>query len=78
MFVGSGNFWDNSLSWFLNILKLLLFYSDNFQIFKTALEQFIPNRPPKHVITCTKHTWYNGNDFVNETINSLMQEAIKP
>ena len=37
---GSGNFGDESTSWF-------------FKIFKNALGQFIPNRPPKHVITST-------------------------
>ena len=29
------------------------FYSGNFKIFKNALGQFIPNCPPKHVITGT-------------------------
>ena len=34
---GSGNFWDKSPSRCLKILKLLLFYSGNFQNFKNAL-----------------------------------------
>ena len=29
------------------------FYSGNYKIFKNALAQSIPNRPPKHVITST-------------------------
>ena len=48
----SGDFWDEFPSWFLKILKLPKFYSSNFKNFKT-LGQFIPNRPPKHVITST-------------------------
>ena len=34
-------------------LKLPSFYSGNYKIFKNTLLQFIPNRPPKHVITNT-------------------------
>ena len=51
---GSGNFWDKSPSWFSKILKLPSFYLGNFKILKNALVQFIPNRPPKHVITSAK------------------------
>ena len=58
MFV-SGDFGDKSPSWFLKKLKLPSFYSGNFKIFKNALEQFIPNRPPKHVITSTNCMTYN-------------------
>ena len=29
------------------------FYSGNFKVFKSALGQYIPNRPPKHLITST-------------------------
>ena len=54
--LGSGNFWNKSPSRFLKILKLRLFYSWNFKIFKNALGQFIPNRPPKHVITSTNQS----------------------
>ena len=59
---GSGDFWDKSPSWFLKILKLPSFYSGNFNIFKNTIGQFIPNCPPKHVITNTnqrKHTSSN-------------------
>ena len=52
---GSGDFGDKSPSWFLEILKLPLFFWGNLKIFKNALGQFIPNRPPKHVITSTNH-----------------------
>ena len=52
---GSGGFWDKSLSWFLKILKLFSFYSGNFQIFKYAPGQLIPNQPPKHVIASTNY-----------------------
>ena len=34
---GSGNFWDESASWFLKILKLFSFYSDNFKFSKMHL-----------------------------------------
>ena len=50
---GSGDFGDKSPSRFLNTLKLLSFHSGNFKIFENALGQFIPNRPPKHVIAST-------------------------
>ena len=50
---GLGNFRNKWPSWFLKILKLHLLYSSNFKIFKNALGKFIPNRPPKHVITST-------------------------
>ena len=53
---GSGDFGDKLPSWFLKILILPSFYSGNFKIFKNVLEQFIPNRPPKHVITSINHT----------------------
>ena len=60
-------FWDKSPSWFLNNLKLPSFYSGNFKIFKNVLGQFIPNRPPKHVITTTNqnrlHTEQLGVTF---------------
>ena len=49
----SGNFWDKSSSWFFKILKLPSFHLGNFKIFKNALRQFIPNRPPKYLITST-------------------------
>ena len=52
---GSGDFGDKSPSWFLEILKLPLFFSSNLKIFKNALGQFILNCPPKHVITSTNH-----------------------
>ena len=48
---GSGDFWAKSPLWFLKIFKLPLFYSGNFKTFKNTIEQFIPNRPHKHVIT---------------------------
>ena len=48
---GAGDIWDKSPSWFLKIVKLPSFYSGNFKIFQNALGQFIPNCPPKHVIT---------------------------
>ena len=56
---GSGDFWDKSLSWFLNILKLPSFYSGNFKIFKNTLGQFIPNCQSKHVITSTSFLNFN-------------------
>ena len=52
----SGGFWDISPSSFLKILKLPSLYLGNFKIFKNALEQFIPNHPPKHVITSTNYS----------------------
>ena len=58
MFV-SGDFGDKSLSRFLKNLKFPSFYSGNLKIFKNALEQFIPNRPPKQVITSINCLWYN-------------------
>ena len=33
-------------------------YSGNFKIFKNTIGQFIPNRPPKHVITSTNYGLY--------------------
>ena len=36
---GSGNLEDKSPSWFLEILKMSSFYSDNFKIFKYTLGQ---------------------------------------
>ena len=53
---GSGNFWDKPPSLFLKILKLSSFYSSNFKNFKNTLGEFIPNRPPKHVITRTNNS----------------------
>ena len=50
---GSGCFGDKLPSWFLKMLKVTSFYSGNFNIFKDALRQFIPNCPPKHVIIIT-------------------------
>ena len=50
---GADNFGDKSPLWFLKILKLFLFYSDNFKIFRNALVQFFPNRPSKYVISST-------------------------
>ena len=47
----SGDFGDKSHSWFLKNLKLPSFYSVIFKIFKNALGKFIPNLPPKYVIT---------------------------
>ena len=44
---GSGDFWNKLPSWFLKILKLPEWSEEN------TLWQFIPNRPPKHVITST-------------------------
>ena len=38
------------------MLRLPSFCSGDFKIFKNALGQFIPNRPPKHVITSTNCT----------------------
>ena len=52
----SANFWDKLFSWFLKILKLSLFYTDNFKTFKNSLGLFIFNRPHKHVITRTNTT----------------------
>ena len=40
---GSCNFNDKSPSWILKILKLLSFYSSNFEILKNGLGQFISN-----------------------------------
>ena len=55
---------------FWKFLKFPLFYSGNFKIFKNALGQFVPNSPPKHVITSTnsyliskgffKTKWFTG------------------
>ena len=53
MWLTSNHMFDESPSWFLKNLKLSLFYSGYFKIFKNALGQFIQNRPPKHVITST-------------------------
>ena len=53
---GLGNFWDKSTSWFLKILKLLSFYSGNFNIFRNALGEFILNRTSKHVISSKNFT----------------------
>ena len=50
---GSGNLWDKLPSGFLKFSKLPLFYSGEFTIFRNALGNFTPNRPPKHVITST-------------------------
>ena len=65
--LGSSNFWDKSLSRFLKILKLHSFHSGNFKIFKNAFGQFIPNRPPKHVITgtnlCSYFTFWSNYQF---------------
>ena len=33
------------------------FYSSNFKLFKNALRKFIPNCPPKHVITSTNNSY---------------------
>ena len=52
--LGSGDFGDKSPLWFLKILKLPLFHSGNFEIFKNALEKFNPNHPSKLVITSTR------------------------
>ena len=51
--VGSGDFWDKSPSQLLKILKLPSFHSGKFKIFGNAFERFIPNHPPKHMITST-------------------------
>ena len=64
---GLGNFLDKSPSWFLKIFKLPLFHLGNFQIFKNAFGQFIPNDLPKHVITGTNFEIYDGN-FRKQTI----------
>ena len=48
-------FWDKSPLWFLKILNLPLFSLGNFRIFKNPLGQYIPNHPPKHVITSTNY-----------------------
>ena len=50
---GLGDFGDKSPSWFLKTLKLSSIYLVNLEIIKNALEQFIPNWPPKNVITRT-------------------------
>ena len=50
---GADVFGGKSPLWFLKILKLFLFYSGNFKIFRNALVQFIPNRPSKYVISST-------------------------
>ena len=47
------DFWDKSPSWFMKNLKLLMFYWHNFKIFQNALRQYIPNSPPKYVVTDT-------------------------
>ena len=36
----------------MDVFRIPLFYSGNYKIFKNALVQYIPNCPPKHVITC--------------------------
>ena len=67
----SGDFWDKSYSWVLENLKLPSFYSGNFKIFKNVLEQFISNRPPKHVITSTNlciYLFHDGGRYHIETI----------
>ena len=48
-----GKFWGQITLVIFENLKLLLFYSGNYKIFKNALAPFIPNRPPKHAITST-------------------------
>ena len=50
---GSGNFGINHFHDFGKNLELLPFYSGSFKIFENALWQFIPNFPPKHVISKT-------------------------
>ena len=49
------------------MLKLPSFYPVNFKIFKNSLGQFVPNHPPKHVITSTNlqtvvHAGYGTED----------------
>ena len=68
----SGDFWDKWLSWFLKILKLPLFYSGNFKVFKNALGQFIPNCPPKYVITSTKF-----ENLIDEKFIDVEQEPVE-
>ena len=81
---GSGNLWEKWLSWFLKILKLSLFYSGNFKIFKNALGQFIPNCPPKRHTgipalwtqvldfgLLTLDYWRSKETFVAESISSI-------
>ena len=55
---GWGDFWDKSSSWFLEILKMPSFYQGNFKIFKNALGEFMPNLPPKHVISSNKFIYF--------------------
>ena len=44
---GSGDFGGKSLSWFWKV------WNFNFKSFENALKQFLPDHPPKHVITST-------------------------
>ena len=54
---GSSTFWDKSPSWLLKKLKLpSSFYKRVILIFLNVIEQFIPVRPPKHMITSTNLT----------------------
>ena len=64
MFVGFVRLTSNHIIWFgtflgkitlviFENLKLSSFYSGNYKLFKNALAQFIPNRPPKHVVIST-------------------------
>ena len=69
---GPSNFWDKSPSLFLKILEF-----NNFEFFKNLLGEFIPNRPPEHVITSTNSSTkvdfsYNSSNK-KEKENSFMK-----
>ena len=56
---GSSDLGINHCSFF-EYIEIVLVLLGQFQIFKNALEQFITNRPPKHVITITTHQTFVG------------------
>ena len=75
-FLCSANFWDKSPLQYLEILKLPLFYSGNFKIFKNALGQFIQNCPPKHMITSRNYCPHISM-FCSRTSNDMINEILK-
>ena len=56
---GSSDLGINHCSFF-EYIEIVLVLLGQFQIFKNALEQFITNRPPKHVITITTQQTFVG------------------
>ena len=87
---GVGDFKVKSPFWFLKILKLHSLYSGNSKIFKNAFGQYIPNRPPKHLITSTNQPFifvfktrvcfsvglFLGEGECNEIANSIHSNLI--